>query len=791
MGRVMVFDGQVFQTDAWDRGMGKYSLCLVDSILNHMTHTDMSVYLVFTKHLPLSADAKRVLKKLGPKVKHIYLDLHVPKSHDVTQHIANRSQNVVTLDNFIDTVSGSNNSVSYIILSLFIGDICEVFPSKTENILLFYDLIPLFYYEYYGKFSTYGMYLSQFRSLMAADKIMTISQTVADELSGFLGIPRRKLCNIDGGPIKRNHIKALKPTSFVVPDKFLLMPTGNDMRKNNKRAVQGFEECRLSNNDSSVYLIITSTFDEATREELSSYSDHLIFTGNIPEEELLWLYRHMDALLFIPESEGLGLPILEATEAGRPIICSKIGPFFEMSESAFYYANQFDISDIANTIAEASSGYRWSEKSAQYPSIIDKYQWSETATKAVNFINQPSRKKKSKKPRLAILGPDPSGYSAIGKIMEQSHPTLSEYFDIEYYIEKQKSGNLVLRPSYIEYIASSRPVEQFDANAYAQYDYVIYHVGNSEFHIETIKKALHLPGYIIAHDTDLGDIFSLMHSSGVISGNRYEAEKRVDKVINADTTKMIGSLLSNQLGAFVHSDFAKNALESLNMHGVEVMKTVLATDVPLRANPRLSPKITVGLAGIIHPIKGMDIIRRMAQQPEFENVQFEVFGMAMASQEDIDKLSVLPNINISTNLTDYQFQLKLSQLDIIVNYREDYHGETSLSVIEAMKAGVVPVVHGVGWYAELPDDIVVKLKSSKHIAEVISKLINDPTQIHKRSERAKQYVGDTFTHEVYSKNIIDMLAVDRSEQSEKQQIVTALKAGDIEKVLNIVRQDPV
>ena len=789
MSHIIIFDGQIFQTGAWHRGMGKYSLCLVDSMLKELQNDDVFIYLVFTKNLTLSQEAKSALVLLGRRVKHVYLDLAVPSSYDVTAHISNRSANMIILDDFIDATSKPKDSVKYIILSLFIDEVCEVFPSKTENILLFYDLIPLLYYKYYGIFSAYSMYLAQFKPLMLADKIMTISQTVADDLSGFIGIPKVKLCNIDGGPIKRGHIKAVKPNAFAVPDNFLLMSTGNDMRKNNARAVQGFEEYRISNNNSDVYLIISSTFDEATQKDLLSYSENLIFTGNIPEEELLWLYKHMVSLLFIPESEGLGLPILEAVEAKKPIVCSKIGPFFEMSENAFYYANHFDVADIADTIAEAMSGYQWSEKLGRYQLIIDKYTWDRTAHKALSFINQPAEVKKLNKPKLAIVGPDPSGYSAIGNKMQQAHPALSEYFDVEYYIEKQKTGSLQLRPSYLEYVASCRLVEQFDAAAYAGYDAVMYHIGNSEFHLETIKRALYLPGYVAVHDTYLNGAYSAMYTLNFISEKRYKAEERLDELLKSSRASRLGSLLNNQLGIFVHSDYAKKSIDNLGLKNLNIAKTVLCTEVPMQKIPRLSPKIRIGLAGIIHPIKGMDIIKRMAQQPGFENVQFEVFGMAMASQEDIDNLTALPNVNVSTNITDYEFQLKLAQLDILVNYRAEYHGETSQSVIDAMRVGVVPVVRDIGWFSELPDDVAIKLKSADKLSQSILALVLNPDQLMVLSSSAKLYAQNTFTYDKYVHDVVSMLSASIEDQGEKQAISTALKAGDTEKVLGIVQQD--
>lgn len=790
MKQVIVFDGQVFQTGAWDRGMGKYSRSLIGAIIEEASD-DTEFYIVFTTQLQLSEVAKVELEKFTPRIQTVYLDLKIPRSADVTDYLIDRAANTALLDEFIAMISDNPMDVKYVILALFIDSLCVTYPRLTENVLLFYDLIPLLYHRHYSMFPTYNLYLSQFRPLIDADKIMTISQTVADDLAGFLGIPSERLCNIDGGPIKRIHISAKRPTSFDIPDNFLLMPTGNDMRKNNLRAVQGFEEYRISNLNSDTYLIITSFFDDVTKQELLSYSDHLIFTGNITEAELLWLYQHMRTLLFIPESEGLGLPILEAIEVGKPIVCSRIGPFYEMSDKAFYFANHFSSAAIAETIASAMSGYEWNKKKEYYTSIVNKYQWDRTGRKAHNFLMHSDKhvSKLEKKPRLAIVGPDPKGYSAIGKVIEQTHPVLERYFDIDYFIEKQKQGTTVLRPSYIEYMASARLVEALDLELYRQYDSVIYHIGNSEYHTETIKKALSFPGYVVIHDTQLDNIFGYMKSHGIISENRYDAETKLDKLFHVKESSKLVSLLSNQYGAMVHSDFAKQAIDNIKLPHLPVTKAILPASVPEQRIPKLSSRKTIGLAGIIHPVKGLDLIKALAGDPDFSNVRFEIFGMAMADQETIETLSSIPNISVSTNLTDYEFQLKLAQLDILVSYRADYHGETSLSVIEGMRTGVVPIVRNVGWFSELPSDAALKIKSTKELVGAIARLLDNPDELAERSERSVQYVRDNLTYEQYAQDIKSLIGTGgKRAASLASRISRNLKKGDIQEALNLIKE---
>lgn len=756
---IIIFDGQVFQTDAWHRGMGKYSLSLLQSMINDAAMTGTETYIVINSNLNFSDEANTALKIFHPHLKQIHLDLNVPKTYELSEYELNRGVNTSVLDDFVNKIVSPSIHVRYVILSLFIDQACIVFPKLTENVLIFYDIIPYLYPDYYGgEFPTYELYLARFRTILAADKIMTISQSVADDLVECMGIPAKRIRNINGGSIERSHIKPVKPKFFSVPENFMLMPTGDDIRKNNKRAVEGFEKYRLSSNNYDTYLIITSFFNQSTIDDLKTYSDHLIFTGNILEEELIWLYQNTQLLLFISECEGLGLPILEAVASNKPVVCSQIKAFHEISMDSFYYVNYLDTDSIADGIASAVGKYEWSRKELAYELISKKYQWRTTGKNAAAFLMKPITVDKAIKPKLAIVGPDPRGYSAVGKVIEQLHPSLSEYFDIDYYVEEQTSGHIVLRHSYLSYIASRYSVYEFNSASYIKYDHVLYHIGNSEYHVETIKRSLYLPGFAIMHDTKLDTIFSYMKDKGDISQDRYDAESRLDELFQAeDSTKAI-SIVSNQLGILVHSHFAEKSIRSTNIEKLNITRINLPIGVGLENIQKLSSNIVIGLAGIIHPDKGFDIIFELASDPDFKDVKFEIFGMAMISQADVDRLSLISNINVSSNLSDQAFQEKMSQLHMLINYRKSYKGEASLSVIEAMRFGVIPIVRDIGWYSELPNEFVKKLKSSAEIKNVLIDLIANPQEVKRLSEKVKEYAKKTFTYDQYSQGIYSFLS---------------------------------
>jgi hypothetical protein len=57
---------------------------------------------------------------------------------------------------------------------------------------------------------SYHNYLHRFKTLFEADLILTISETVSDDLVLFTGIDKKIIKSLVGGPIERNHLKSKK-----------------------------------------------------------------------------------------------------------------------------------------------------------------------------------------------------------------------------------------------------------------------------------------------------------------------------------------------------------------------------------------------------------------------------------------------------------------------------------------------------------------------------------------------------------------------------------------------------
>jgi len=757
----IIFDGQVFQSTAWDRGMGKYSLNLLAALHKEDDFKKRQVHIVFAKGMKLSAEASAAIRGLCPGARFDFIELKVPKVVPGEDIRPLQRANKEILEKYIESI-GADQQPDFVILSLLIDQYVAAFPSNAIKILLFYDLIPLQYSDRYGHMWSYPNYLRRFKTIFEADAILTISQTVADDLVVYTGIDASIIRNVDGGPIERHHLKSKKP-SIELPEKFILMPSGNDLRKNNFRAIQGFEEFRISSGNENYKLVVTSHFDEKTRQELRGLSEGVVFTGNVTEEELKWLYENTQALLFVSEYEGLGLPILEAAEVDKPIVCSNLTVFNEMSTDAFYYTDQHNPSSIASGLEDAINGLGFTAKKKQYPDLIKRYTWKHTARKALDFISNHHTNAENPvtaKPRLAVFAPNPNGYSAIGKVVMLNHHALSQYFDVDYYLEDGKSGNQFSRKGYLDSVANVFASKQFSAADYARYDAVVYHIGNSEYHIDSIKNALHLPGYLVIHDTKLKEAFEdVLVRYAYMDKKRLEAEQKLDSMLGVGKAVYMGSLVNASLGVVAHSEYARKAIEDLAVSKSKVItKLNLPASTPELKKLKIGSRFSIGFAGIIHKAKGLSIIDQIIASPDFHSVDLHIFGVPLVEPGVLERLESYPNVRIEKNLTDFEFETRLSEMDAVVSFRPNYNGETSLTVIEALRHGVVPVVRKVGWFDELPDEVVEKVESEEEVLDALRRLMNDDKLLSAKKQAAKKYAHSNHTYLQYAKGLYELIS---------------------------------
>lgn len=122
-------------------------------------------------------------------------------------------------------------------------------------------------------------------------------------------------------------------------------------RKNIQRLVQAFNAFKQETNDS-ICLVLCGRMawhtDEIKEEiDASPYKKDIILTGHLPEDELNLLLGSAFTLVYPSLFEGFGLPIVEAFNAGVPVITSNQSSMPEVAGDAALLIDPYSVEELA------------------------------------------------------------------------------------------------------------------------------------------------------------------------------------------------------------------------------------------------------------------------------------------------------------------------------------------------------------------------------------------------------------------------------------------------------------
>jgi len=225
-----------------------------------------------------------------------------------------------------------------------------------NTIVTIHDIIPLtqFWDRNELKRKIFIFYLK--RALKYSTKIITISNTVADELrKNFKGIDKKIEIIyefVDDKFTKQNQ------TYDRIVDKPYLLFVGNRRRhKNLSLLVKAFATIKEKIPH---YLVIAGNKDREKDEvdilvENLNIQERVIQLIKLSDEDIVSLYRFADLFVFPSLLEGFGLPPLEAVSLGCPVILSDIPILREIFGEAGFYFNPHSEEDLAKTILKVIS----------------------------------------------------------------------------------------------------------------------------------------------------------------------------------------------------------------------------------------------------------------------------------------------------------------------------------------------------------------------------------------------------------------------------------------------------
>lgn len=226
---------------------------------------------------------------------------------------------------------------------------------KCKSMVTIHDLIPLFdnncsfwYRSYFKKIIK--------RSLSSADFILVVSAYVKEQLLELFKPDANKIIvnynAIDKRfrPIEDNNFLKTVLAKYGITYEYILY-IGNLMsHKNVSSLVKAY--AALPDNLKDKYKLVIGGSKRWTYTQLVelvnklSLVNNVLFTGFIPENDLVYLYNGAGLFVFPSVREGFGFPPLEAMACGTPVITSNTTSLPEVVGEAGILVNPYSVDEI-------------------------------------------------------------------------------------------------------------------------------------------------------------------------------------------------------------------------------------------------------------------------------------------------------------------------------------------------------------------------------------------------------------------------------------------------------------
>jgi len=222
-----------------------------------------------------------------------------------------------------------------------------------------------------------------------AKRIVTVSYFSKEDINRTYRIDEDKVDVVYNGvntaytPTSEEQNMLTKATYSVGKDYFLFIGSLHP-RKNICGLLRAFDGFRTSvDSDMKLLIVGESMFKTSDIEmiyEGMRYKDDVVFTGRLGNDELHRVLGASLALTFVPYFEGFGIPVIEAMNAGVPVICSNTTSLPEVGGNAVLYVDPFSLSQIKDAMIKIYQEKEFRDSLIEKGfSQREKFSWDKTA----------------------------------------------------------------------------------------------------------------------------------------------------------------------------------------------------------------------------------------------------------------------------------------------------------------------------------------------------------------------------------------------------------------------------
>ncbi len=649
-----------------------------------------------------------------------------------------------------------------------------ILEAGIPNAVTLYDLIPLLYRDHYlADPSVRSWYERKLEHLGRARLWLAISESSRRAGMDHLNLPEEWVVNVSAAAdamyrpqqLGADAIHAIRQR-YGLTRPFVMYTGGIDYRKNIEGLIRAYADLPAPLRAGYQLAIVcaggSSQIDALRRESKHRglAHDEVVFTGFVPDPDLVALYNLCHAFVFPSWHEGFGLPALEAMSCGAAVIGANTSSLPEVigrTDALFDPRDQNDIATRLHAVL-TDAAFR-GELKRHGLEQARRFSWDSTARRTLEALerlhaDQQARtiacldRATARRPRLAYVSPLPPERSGIADYSAELLPELARHYEIDVIVAQAEVADGWIRAN-----CPVRSAEWFDEHAH-DYDRVLYHFGNSPFHWHMFGLLERNPGTVVLHDFFLSGAITGMDESGRAPGAWLEALYRshgyhaVKEWFSPDHGESVPwkypaslAVLRQANGVIVHSGYSRRLADEWYGEGFSTEWTA----IPLLRRPpepadRAAIRTSFGLDdedflvcsfGMLGPTKlnhrllAAWLASPLAQDPRChlafvgENHDGE-YGTEL--QRAISG-SGCQRIHITGFAPPALYRRYLIAADSAVQLRTLSRGETSAAALDCMAHGLPTIVNAHGAAAELPDECILQLPDEFTDAELQAALV--------------------------------------------------------------------
>ncbi len=407
-------------------------------------------------------------------------------------------------------------------------------------VLTMHDLIPeQFPDTYLTDPGVRRRYRARHQLVRAADHIVTLSRSVADDVADLLGIPDDRITMVGGacaamftpGGDPGRERDVARDDVPDLGDRYVIYNGAVEPRKNMEVLIEAFARvppdvrrqvqlvlvCRLPPDGAHHYEVI------GRRAGLTE--GQLLLTGQVSDETLVRLYRGTQLMVFPSLYEGFGLPVVEAMACGAPVVASGNSALLEKVAPHATF-DPTDRDDIARAIQRGLTDQDFRERLLQWsarprPSWVDVADRTAEVYRTINRDpSRPGRRPAAAwrpRPLMALISPWPPAATGVATYSQRLARALvaTGRVDVDLFIDGDQPSDQEPTGGFDAYPAWALPHVSATRGGY---DVVVACIGNSEHHTTALRllRLDRIRAVILAHEVRLNGLYRHGSARGAV-----------------------------------------------------------------------------------------------------------------------------------------------------------------------------------------------------------------------------------------------------------------------------------